>query len=503
MKRLILCAALAVGTTGAGIAQTYQNDYQKVVGLSKNSMVNYTLCETADKGYATVSFIERGNSPDQNRIQLTKLDANLNVEVSHAFDYNATGLYSFEITPFDIYEAEPNLFVIAGGLINEGNSAQSGGFLLSVKLEPKQQFIFNWMQIYPNDYQPGFMSIQEIRRVVKVGDGYMAIARGQETHDSGVLLKTDNEGNMQWAQHLFGTEYKGNNHSVLADMVVIDKEQVAVVGTVNGFPNDDADIQVVRVSSAGKIISHHIYEFQGELKDPKYTYYEQGAAIEYKADQKELIVAGTAMKKVEGVCVAAEYKEILTFGVDLSTGKPTWSTRHDIGADPTYSLESFYCADIDFGQEGYAVAGTVKNRLNTKSTHYNGFILRLNAKYNATNVRYYGADQHDFLSRIYNKGNVYVAGGMLNKGNKNLNWLIESYPSVKQDCLSKRAEAKSNAYPLIAIEGSSRKVEVNNHKTNMKMSKSPFVQDPLCEKVSLSGTISTQKEPSKATISKK
>lgn len=494
MKRIILSAALLVATVGSLNAQTYQNDFQKVIGLETNGMVNYTLCETKDKGYAMVSFHE-SNGMDQNRVQIFKTDANLNVVMNQAFEYDATGLYGFEITPFDIYETRENGFVIAGGMINEGDMSQSGGFLLSIG-NMKNQLTFDWLQIYPNDNSDSkVMPVQEIRRVVQMDDGYMTIARGKDALASGIVMKTDPYGNVKWTKHFYGTEYKGNRNSVLADMVRIDGEQVAVVGTVNGFPNDDADIQVIRITTAGEPLSHKVYEFQGEQKDPKYTYNEQGAAIEYNASKKELIIAGTVTKKVEGVCVTAEYKDIITFGVDISAEKVKWSTRHDIGADKTYELESFFCADVDFSEKGMAVAGTVKNRLNTKMTHYNGFILRLNPYAKSTDVRFYGAQNQDYLSRIYAKGsNAYVAGGMLNKSGTNLNWMIESFNSVQGDCLSKRTEATTKEHLLHIMEGGNRSVLVKHTESKMKIFKSPYFDDNICGKKATLNELTPKKE---------
>jgi hypothetical protein len=482
MKNVMLSAAMIVASMSASFAQTYQNDYQKVIGLEKEGMRNYTLCETSDKGYAMISFMEASGNLEQNRVQIFKTDADLKVVQTQRFVYSPTTQHGFEITPFDIYETKENNYIVAGGIINEGDNLNSGGFLMSINTDKYGKFGLDWMQIYPNDDPKGIMAIQDLRRVVKLNDGYVAIGHGRDGVSSGLVLKTDLQGNIQWTKHFYGQDYKGNRGSVMNDIVRINGEEVAIVGSVNGFPNDDSDINIIRLLSNGEIVSNVIYESAIEPKDPKYTYNEYAAAVEYNEEKNQLIIAGTTTKKVKGVCVTAEYKEILTFGVDLKSGAVKWSTRHDIGADRTFQLESFYCADIDFGKEDYAVAGTVKNRLSGKLSDYNGFILRLNQKAISTDVRFYGSNNQDFLSRIYNKGNDYVAGGMFNKSGNNMNWMIESFKNINSDCSSKRSEAKSTEYPLHNKEGFYRDVKVKNLSSQVKLTKTGFFEGDLCEK---------------------
>lgn len=484
MKNLLLSAVLIAATVRTNYAQTYQNDYQKIISTARSGMVNYTLCETKDGGYAMVSFLEADDKFAQNRIQIFKTNADFKVIQSQRFLFNPTTMNTFEITPFDIYETTTNDFIIAGGIINEGDPEYSGGFLLSIKNVGNKNFEMGWMQIYPNNDTPTQMAVKDLRRVVAVHDGFMAIGPGRDNANvsCGIVLKTNLKGEIQWSQHFYGTEYKGNKNSILADMVRINEEEVAIVGSVNGFPVDDADINVIRLRTNGEIVSNHVYEFSNEAKEPKFTYLERGAAIEYNPKKNELIVAGTVIKKVRGVCVAAEFKEILTFGISLKNGDVKWSTRHDIGADKTYATESFFCSDIDFGNDDYAVSGTVQNRLNTKMTHYNGFILRLNKDFLAKDVRFYGGDQQDFLSRIYYKKNSYVSAGMFNKSGTNVNWMIESFNSIKSDCLSKRAEVPTADHKMHVLEGMSEKIEIAQNPTEIKLEKTIYEESNLCEK---------------------
>ena len=488
MKKLIMTAAIIIASTGIQYAQTYQYDFQKSIGIDEESVKNYTLCETQKDGFALVSFLESDGSSDQNKIQIFKTDSDLNVILSQKFEYNSVGLYGFEITPFDIYETKTGGFIICGKIINEGNPAKSGGFLLSIKNTDDILLSFNWMQIYPSENIPGIMPVQQLTRVVETDDGYIAIARGDNFLSKGIVLKTDFGGKVQWTKHLFDEEYKGNKYSVLNDMVLINGEEVAIVGTVNSFPQDDADVNVVLINTVGDIISNNVYEFIAEADDKKYTYLERGTAIEYNEEKEELIIAGTIMKKREGVCVAAEYKNILTFGVNYSTGSVNWSTRHDIGADPTIANESIYCADIDFGKDEYAVTGTVKNHLFAKTANYNGFILRLDGEANNTNLRYYGLSGQDFLNRIYNKGEKYIAGGTINRDG-NRPWLIESYNSIISDCKQKTVEAITEKHPLIVKKGESIKVEIRRNETEIKEPKTSYTEELLCKKILVKGGI--------------
>ncbi|NOQ70744.1 MAG: hypothetical protein GQ574_02015 [Crocinitomix sp.] len=483
MKKVILSAAMFVASMSANFAQTYQNDYQKIIGLDKEGMKNYTLCETKDNGFAMVSFIEAGTSLEQNRIQIFKTDANFKVLQTQRFEFNPSGQFGTQITPFDIYETEDNNFIISGGIMNESDQQNSGGFLLSIKNIKNQMFEMDWMQIYPNDDPNGEMRIQDIRRVVKLDDGYIALGTGRDAGRMGIIIKTDLKGNIKWSKHVYDTEHGEYRNSVMRDIVRINGKEVVIVGSVNNLPYDDSDIVVVHLTTDGEIISNIIYENELEPKDQEFTYHEDVFAVEYNRKKNEIIVAGTNLKKVKGSCVTAEYKEILTFGIDLKTANVNWSTRHDIGADKTYQRESYFCSDIDFGEEGFAVSGSVKNSLFGKVDNFNGFILRLNEKAMSTDIRFYGAHNQEYLQRIYSRGNCYVAGGMFNKDGNNLNWMIESFNSVKSDCSSNRSEAKSVEYPLRYKKGASRKVVVKANPTSIKTVKSPYFESVICPKI--------------------
>jgi hypothetical protein len=498
MKNLIMSAAILVASISTSYAQTYQNDYQKIITEDKDAFVNYTLCETKDGGYAMVSFLEARGSYDQNRIQIFKTDANFKVIHSQRFIFSPTTQYAFEIKAFDIFETTAG-FIISGGIINEGDTQYSGGFLLSIKNDSDKKFYLEWMQIYPNNDTPDVMAVADLRRVVEVKDGYIAIGPGRDNANirCGLVLKTDLNGNIKWSKHFYGTEYERNNGSVLNDIVRINDGEVAIVGSVNGFPKDDADVNVIRLRSDGEVVSNSVYEFSEEAEDPKYTYLERGAAIEYNKEKNELIIAGTVTKKIKGRCVTAEYKDILTFGVDLKSGEAKWATRHDIGADKTFQNESFFCSDIDFGNKDYAISGTVQNRLNTKLTHYNGFILRLNEEAKSTGVRFYGAENQDFLSRIYYKSNSYVAAGMFNESGKNMNWMIESYNNIKSDCYSKRAEPVTKLHPMRATKGADRTVYVKQNTTEIKATETFYNEDDLCKKLLAKATLQESVNPVK------
>ena len=480
MKKLILTTAIFIASIGNAFSQTYQHDFQKIIGQYNESLKNYTLCETQDKGFALVSFKLANGNLNQNMIQVFKTDSDLNVILAQEFEYTDLGVNGCSITPNDIYETSNGDFVIAGSIGNEGIPAMSGGFLLYIKNDNNSSLHFGWMQIYPNQNNSGTAPIHSLMHVVETVEGFIAI--GRESSNStynGVVVRTDDNGNVIWSKHLYDEEYTGITYSDLTDIVFINEEEVAIVGTVNSFPYDDADINIVRLNSNGNILSNNVYEYSGEINDLQYTYLERGVAIEFNKDKNELVVAGTVTKKLEGVCTTAEYKNILTFGIDYNSGIVNWSTRHDIGADNTLANESIFCSDIDFSSDDYAVAGTVKNAVFDNVSNYNGFILRLNSNALASNLRFYGSNNNDYFSRIYNRNGDYVAGGML--GN-NYAWLVESYNSIQSTCNSLLSNAVTVQHPLVFSEGLSAKIKVLNTEVEMHEAKMKYFEKILCEK---------------------
>lgn len=478
---MITCA-IYIASIGAAFSQTYQHDFQKIIEVPGESLKNYTLCETKEGGFAIVSFLEANGSLDQNRIQIFTTDSDLNVLISERFSYNAVGLYGFEITPNDIYETSSGDFIIAGSLINEGDPSKSGGFLTLIKRIDDTRLDFGWMQIYPSESVPDQMAMHSLSRVVETNEGFIAIGQGYDILPLGVVIRTDNGGNVIWSKNIFDEEYKFNKYSVLTDIVYVNEEEVAIVGNVNGFPEDDADIIVVRINNLGDIISNRVYEFIDEPEDVKYTHLERAAAIEFNKDKNELIIAGTVTKKRKGICVEAEYKNILTFGIDFESGDINWSNRHDIGVDLTLDNDNIICTDIDFGKDGYGVSGTVSNNV-FGPTNYNGFILRLNEDAAAINLRFYGLENLDQLNRIYNRDGKYVAGGTLYKGSKNYAWLVESYNSIIEECNEKISEASTVEHPMQIKEGEYLKITVPNTPDELRRVKNSFKEYILCERI--------------------
>ena len=85
MKKLILTTAIFVASIGNAFSQTYQHDFQKIIGQYNESLKNYTLCETQDEGFALVSFKLANGNLNQNKIQVFKTDSDLNVILAQEF----------------------------------------------------------------------------------------------------------------------------------------------------------------------------------------------------------------------------------------------------------------------------------------------------------------------------------------------------------------------------------------------------------------------------------
>ena len=63
---------------------------------------------------------------------------------------------------------------------------------------------FGWMQIYPNQNNSGTAAIHSLMHVVQTVEGFIAIGRATSGSTyNGVVIKTDDNGNVIWSKHLY------------------------------------------------------------------------------------------------------------------------------------------------------------------------------------------------------------------------------------------------------------------------------------------------------------
>ena len=260
MKKLILLVAASASLFFNGHSQTYLHDFQKEIGLPYNSISNYTFCENGMGGYAIAATIEDvAGGNNQNELVVYELDNSYNIMSSLICEVDLDA-YGGAFRPMDIQPTRDG-YIIAGALVVEG-TMDNGGFLLHVT-RYSRNLVYDWIQIYPNNSLGGSMPVLSLHRVVETSSGYMTIGRSPNAGVTrGVAIGTDAAGNVNWAMHLYDDEYGTNDLASLADMVKISDDEVAIVGTVNSFVIDDADVFVVKLREDGSVVNERVYEIR-------------------------------------------------------------------------------------------------------------------------------------------------------------------------------------------------------------------------------------------------
>lgn len=490
MKKIVLLAVMALVGACSLFAQTFQHDFQKILGLPYNGLQNYTLAKTSGNGFVIAGIMQDLSAPEsQNTLVVYKMDAGFNTtwELSCTVQLDDWG-GAFE--PLDIIETRAGGYMIAGKVIVEG-LADNGGFLMHLRNQGKGGgIVYDWTQIYPNSAAGGQTPILFLHEVVETATGYMAIGRSPVASETnGVVVGTDFGGNVMWSRHLFDNQYPGNIQSVLNDMVAINGHEVAIVGTVNSFTIDDADIIVTKIKSDGTIIQQQVFERLGKrYGDGQPAFLERGEAITYNTQNNTLVIAGTTTMKPEGHCEVAEFRRILTFELDYNTLALNWRTMHEVGADVTFASEGLVCNDIAYNEDfdNYAITGTVLNAVFDLTKNKNGFVLRMDNRGISSNLRYYGTGDADYMEAIESGiNNSFVIGGTTEVSGKNYAWIVESYENIDNLCNQVLAGVRTDPYFLQDRDPVRLNVNVQNTPTTC-LPWSPLIEDDvICDKEQL------------------
>ena len=437
MKKLFYLGLFCCLTMTTVFAQGYQHDFQKLISAPKGSAQNYTFCET-QTGYALAMFQEpTGGSNKQNSVLLYKTDTDYNVIWSHTAVFNANASTGFQFSPNDIVETSDGGLAICGRIVDDGVNSRTGGFLMRFSNHPFLGLSFDWMKVYPNSGTDAH--IYGLNRIVEVNNGFMAIGEDRSFtggFPEGIVMGMDANGDMQWAQHLYGNQIQNQQFSRLRDMVKINGQVCAVVGSTNGFNfADDMDVLVGVVRSDGRVLNEWVYQLtNNEYGDGLSSYHEGGSAIVFDEQKEELIVGGIVSKREKGgFCVTADYYNLLSIGIDLDGGQVKWSKRHEVNADLTIASRGLLCNDIVYTGKEYALVGGIKSMARGVNS-WNGFILRLDNNKISNDMRTYSLDGDDYLYRGYARGSTIVTGGYAHYQNKNRGWIVESYPYITGAC---------------------------------------------------------------------
>ena len=494
MKKLIVLGALLF--SAALQAQTYQYEFQKEVNLPGRGMSNRIMAPLGEDGWITASSVEDLGGNEQQSILITLMDTDYNVtEMLECEVPDSTGLGT-GFKPTDICQSGRGSFVICGSIIQEGHD--QGGFLLRISDQGKYGLVTDWMKIYP--YTPTNVAIDgvlSLTRVVETASGFMMIGRSTTNPVRAIIVGTDHEGNVMWSRRMYDDQYGGNENSALNDMVAINEEHVAVVGTVNMFPVDDADIMIVVMDHEGNVINESVYEKWGEGKE-EFTYKEYGKAIIFDRDRDELIVTGMVDKKWRGVCTHAEYRRLFVMNVSASSLTLNWQHQYEADADLDLNFEGLSCSDIAYDplSSTYAVTGSVVNEVFNKTNSVNSFILRIDATGGliTQGLRYYGTSTgQESLYKIYPtvESGTYVAAGTKGSG-PNRMWLVESYMNVSDFCDHTYGELFRPYYPLVELSGIVKGTKVESAEVDVHLAIPYFSELIVCEKIPMGKSLNTE-----------
>lgn len=489
----LLVAALLLQTSTYG--QVYLHDFQKTITLDNHVLENKTLAKVSDGGYVVATeTVENGLSGKS--VFVYHVDANLDMDWSVKLDFDNFGLGPVEgFYPHDIIETTEGDFTICGRIIIEGNQANSGGFIMHLREDLVTPYAFDWINIYPEQtIDPTYNPVRELTRIVETSSGYMSIGIGESSsgYIQNIVLGTDPLGNVLWSKVIIPTQYPGDKSCVLNDMVKMGDDMVAIVGTANGIPSDDLDIVVVTIGAKGRLLGSRIYEKGGEQADPLYTHYETGNTIIYDKAIDELLLVGTVTKKIRIACTTVEFRRLLAMSLDPNTLIPNWQKLYEIRVnlennDNGIKLgEVAYRSDLD----GFAIAGTVYNTDFSSLVNANGFVLRCDPDGFATDIRYYGNGDEEFLHRIEpnDAGTGFVTTGFKTMPQTE-SWWIESYDNIIDVCDEITESPETVTYKTVQYYPEIKSVNVIPVSGRCSQPAYTPIENILCEKIQVRASL--------------
>ncbi len=434
MKRLLIAGAILLG--GSLQAQTHLHDAQTKIEFTSRGASNYTLVNLNSGGYAMASIAEDASGEPTGGILITTLNSLMAVEHSLEMAMPDANGFGVAYEPQDIIQNSNGDLIICGKVIVE--AGDRGGFLMQINYDARGAGLtYDWSKLYPYTVGPGRTAVMSLNGVIETDDGYAVIGQSQALPANGILIGTRRDGNINWARDIRDDQH-GNTSTVLNDIVSIGGGNFAVVGTVNSFPADDDDIMICKFNAFGVVQGNQVYERLGESDfDNDFTFHEMAKGLVYDRSNNTLTVAGMVQKKIHGICVAAEYRRILSLQVEANTLNPIWAHEYEIPTDLLIINEGLSSESIAYDPVSatFAIAGWVNNFAFSLVSEDNGFILRIDALGYSTDLRMYGNKTGERLNKIIlsDATGEFVAAGTRSP-TKNQPWLVESFESINEEC---------------------------------------------------------------------
>jgi hypothetical protein len=182
------------------------------------------ICQTSDEGYILTGCDERSGSD-----QLWLLKINMNGTQEWAQSYDIDRGISIQITM-------DNGYIITGG--------DHRVFLIKTNSEGEVQWIQNFSN---NDSNCGGQEVQQTADggFVIIGSGYLNPYYSQDIW----LIKTDDDGNMEWNQTYGGMDYE-SGHSVKQTS----DGQFIILGRTSSFGFGGSDFWMIKTDSSGNML---------------------------------------------------------------------------------------------------------------------------------------------------------------------------------------------------------------------------------------------------------
>ncbi len=296
-------------------------------------------------------------------------------------------------TPMTIDVLEDGNYMICGytgSINNDFNSNYGGSDMFAMKMDVNFNVI--WTKNYggsQNDFLNSFVELQDgfyIAGYSRSDNNDITIPFGNNDY---IVIRCDLEGNVMWSKN-----YGDFNEESLSDLI-IDEDDLFLVGSTNSNVSSDYNAQVIKVNSAGE--EEWSREFGGVNSDS----FRKGVRV-----GDELMFFGQSESSTGDVNQNYGDRDIWVVKTDLS-GDVTWSMNYG-GSDVDYMEDV-----VDVGDGFIIGASSASNDIDVNSNYGNNDIWLFKIDYSGAIIwsKNYGGSGDDRLNGItFSSNGIFVSG---------------------------------------------------------------------------------------------
>lgn len=453
-------------------------NYQAVYPFDNwnNPTKNYTFTKELNNNGYFLTAVSDINYIPVTALAALKLDNNFNIQWTRSYMYgNCTSNSS--ITTYDVTATSDGGYIACGVLATCNN--YKAAFIVKFSSTAVPQ----WIMSYPNISV--LNSIVEQRGSVST-PVYIACGKQDVTTTSsqGVILKINATGVPVWQRN---TSTAGINDKIIFNQIIqasntaLPVNYFAVVGNSNitnttNIPEEDVILALVDTN--GNVTYCYTY---GNNSTSTTRNRENGYSITV-SENRRFVISGSAGQYN---ALTTIYEDVLLLEVDPVSGSLTWASRYDALGNNIVEEPG---RAVKVSQGFIYVSGYQKGSILNPNQSYDAFLIKTDISGNPIELRIFGDTADDLFYKLEPNiaGDGMVAVGFSNSYNSLLNpapFIVESYPTIKENCHDKILALKMVKMALKSLKVSLIKPETKYITEKLVEVKNPVSQFVVCKKV--------------------